>query len=176
MKKFLRNTLYTVLAVAAIIAFFTLRSMFSFDTVSTGSMAPTMPIGTIALVQHTQDIKKGEIISFQQTAMPRPIDHRFVGYNKDGSLIREGDANRFVDDHPGGPLQKSSVIGKVIWTVPYFVAGFWTTFYGFLVLGILGVTAIVAALYAFRTRKDKDKEEGLPSEQTSERELETTPV
>lgn len=85
--------------------------------VSTGSMAKTLNIYDIILVQITKDVKVGDIITFKQD--DALITHRIMEINGD-ELITKGDANNTEDK----AITKDAIIGKVISVYPKL--GIWT--------------------------------------------------
>lgn len=123
-------------------------------TVLTGSMEPTIPVGSqvyVKPIDTVDDIQAGDIITF----MPNPDDetlvtHRVVGIGVDGSgeksFTVQGDANNAPDPEPLMPKQ---IKGVVVYHLPYA---------GHLALGIdgqvklltitvLGITLIAYALW-----------------------------
>ncbi|QIN30279.1 signal peptidase I [Brevibacterium luteolum] len=108
-------------------------------TVLTGSMEPTIPVGSqvyVKPIDTVDDIQAGDIITF----MPNPDDetlvtHRVVGIGVDGSgeksFTVQGDANNAPDPEPLMPKQ---IKGVVIYHLPYA---------GHLALGIDGQTKLL---------------------------------
>jgi len=84
--------------------------------IGSGSMEPTLPVGTIVVVQPTEDLKPTDIITFQQEGDSRPTTHTFIGYAEDGSLMTKGDANPTPDVH-STPLTMENVKGKVVFAI-----------------------------------------------------------
>jgi signal peptidase len=127
---------------------------YRFFYVTTGSMEPTIPPGSIILVHSSDEaLKVGDIISF--TSRDKAIygkvnTHRIVGLsNKDGQLsfITKGDANNTAD-----PVQVacSDVIGRVVWTSGYipllgWILEFIGTRLGFVFVILLPILFITAA-------------------------------
>lgn len=94
---------------------------YSLFRVVTGSMEPTLPVGTLLLTEQTdmQDIQVDDIICFraQESAIfGKMMTHRVVGIHTgaDGALLFEtkGDANLAQD---GYLVTKTNFVGKVIW-------------------------------------------------------------
>lgn len=94
------------------------NSMFR---VVTGSMEPTMPVGTILLCKQTpiEQIQQGDIVCYQATDAAREgkiITHRVVGIYQapNGEVVLEtkGDANVSSDD---SYVHEKNLIGKVTW-------------------------------------------------------------
>lgn len=84
--------------------------------IGSGSMQPTLPVGTIVIVQPVDTLKPTDIITFQQEGEARPTTHTFIGYAKDGSLMTKGDANPTPDVHTP-PLTMEDVKGKVAYAL-----------------------------------------------------------
>jgi signal peptidase len=91
-------------------------------TVLTGSMEPTIPAGSIVLVQpvDAEAVRAGDVITFQArpdtTAL---VTHRVVGVNFEDerrSFTTKGDANEGNDTRP---VPESAVRGRVVFDVPY---------------------------------------------------------
>lgn len=79
--------------------------------VSTGSMAKTLEIYDVILVEITKDVKENDIITFKQDG--ELVTHRIMEMNGD-KLITKGDANNTEDEE----ITKDAIIGKVISVYP----------------------------------------------------------
>jgi signal peptidase len=93
-------------------------------TILSGSMAPGMPPGSLAIVRPVDatQARIGDVLTYQpQPDDPTLVTHRVVAVSRDAhggvSLILQGDANGAPDDHPVRPAQ---VLGSVVYAVPYF--------------------------------------------------------
>jgi signal peptidase I len=93
-------------------------------TILSGSMAPTMPPGSLAVVRPVDatHARVGDVLTYQPVQDdPTLVTHRVVAVTKnargDVSLILQGDANSTPDDAPVRPEQ---VMGTVVYAVPYF--------------------------------------------------------
>jgi len=140
--------------------------------IATGSMEPTLPVGTIVLTAPVDELKIGDVITFQQEGMADPVTHAFIGYEDDGSLMTMGDANPTPDFHEV-PLTMADVKGKVYTQIQVFVPGFWLSTRG---LGFILLIAIGITLYVTRDKKaDQNKQES-QSDTTREETREPTPV
>lgn len=93
----------------------------SFFRVATGSMEPTLPVGTVVLAKNTkiEEISEGEIIVFRSRdslLKGQTVTHRVVSVIVDetGKTLLEtrGDANNSSD---GYYVETDNLIGKVIW-------------------------------------------------------------
>lgn len=127
--------------------------------VSTGSMEPTLPVGTLVLVMPDEDISVGDVITFYEDG-GEITTHTFIGYAEDGTLMTKGDAN-LTPDRFSDPLEQSDVIGRVVTHTSVFTFGFWMTPRGIIVATILAALAI----YMVNSRQETDEEDE-PSEET----------
>ncbi len=89
--------------------------------VVTGSMEPTLPIGTILLSQETDisQIQEGDIVCFRSLSDYLDgaiITHRVISIDIDDTgeieLYTQGDANTVSDGHT---VTEDNLIGKVVW-------------------------------------------------------------
>ena len=94
---------------------------YSLFRVVTGSMEPTLPVGSLLVAQQTdmQSVQVGDIICFraQESAIfGKMVTHRVVEIftGADGSLLLQtkGDANLVMD---GYLVTQTNFVGKVIW-------------------------------------------------------------
>jgi signal peptidase len=81
--------------------------------VLTGSMEPTIHVGSSILTIPSSQYEIGDIITFKRRALT--ITHRIFGI-KNGQFITKGDANKSADPLP---VDKMLVIGKDYLIVPY---------------------------------------------------------
>jgi len=116
-----------------------------FDAVLSGSMEPALPLGGVVFIKPVEpaDIGTGDIIAYR-SGEPL-ITHRVVDVITDGiesSFITKGDANESPDL---SPVPAASVVGKVIFDVPYlgYLAAFVKTRLGFLLAIFLPGLAII---------------------------------
>jgi signal peptidase I len=169
--KFLRKRarlMIVLVLIVGLLAFARFSGMV--HSVATGSMVPTLPVHTIVVDTPTKDIKMGDVITFQQAGMSEPVTHRLIQINKDGSLITKGDANPTADN-PDVPLQKSDVVGKVLFQVPILVPSFWTS-----IRGIIVAISILIGIVVYVTKSNDKEEEAEQPDKKREETLETHPV
>lgn len=91
----------------------------------TGSMAPTMPTGALAVVRQVdaQDVAVGDVVTVVREGR-LPITHRVVGTTPDPAvpagalLVLRGDANSSVDPAPYAVTR----VGRVVWSLPHLGA------------------------------------------------------
>lgn len=116
-----------------------------FDAVLSGSMEPALHIGGVALIKPVEplDINPGDIITYHSGE--EIFTHRVVEVVSGGgepSFITKGDAN---EDPDLLPVAASSVVGKVVFDVPYlgYLAAFVKTRLGLLLTIIIPGLAII---------------------------------
>jgi len=95
---------------------------YSAFRVTTGSMDPTLPVGTLILVHHVEpeEIKPDDIISFYSSdpELQGSINtHRVTGVTREGNgeivFTTKGDANPIEDRYP---VKGSSLIGVMVFS------------------------------------------------------------
>ena len=111
--------------------------------VRTGSMEPTLPVGSVVVIKPVDPnkLQKDEIICFKLSE-PQSITHRIIDITDDG-FITKGDANNAPDNFV---VEKKDVIGKVVFAIPYVghINHFVKTPLGFILLIVLPATIIMA--------------------------------
>lgn len=172
MKKFLSKFgfLLTIVAVVGFLAVIHVAVPTYF--ISTGSMAPTLPIGTTVFEVPADTLQVGDIITFQQLGQAHPETHTFVGFAEDGSLMTMGDANLTPDVHDT-PLTMADVKGKVIAQHMLFVPGFWLSTKG---LGVILLAATGIFFFLTGDKKGSGREVKLQSDTTDEETRTLTPA
>ena len=124
-----------------------------FYIVMTGSMTPTIPVGSICVVNHNilfEDISAGDIISFQ-VGDSTSVTHRAIRITNEG-IITKGDSNDIEDI---APVTAENYLGKTVFHIPKL---------GYVMLFLKGrvgrviVTVIIVLLIgsAFLPKKEKD--------------------
>jgi len=122
-----------------------------FYTVQSGSMAPSIPAGSIVIVKPLIDYKKGDVITFKSDsdrANNKPkytTTHRIYEVINTPEGVRyetKGDYNQTTD---GNRIDKGLVLGKVVFSVPIlgYMVNFAKTQTGFIVLIVIPATIIV---------------------------------
>lgn len=82
--------------------------------VLTGSMTPTIPVGSVVYVKKAQDYKIGDVITFNSQNGQR-VTHRIASVEDSGYVTR-GDANNTTDKDL---VSKTDIVGKNVFTLPY---------------------------------------------------------
>lgn len=85
---------------------------YTFFEVATGSMANTIEIGDVVIVELTKDVRKNDIIVYKEEE--NFITHRLIDINENGEFITKGDANNTEDK----PVNETQVLGKVTYIIP----------------------------------------------------------
>jgi signal peptidase len=122
----------------------------------TGSMAPSIPAGSLAVVQKVPaaSVEIGDVVTVKRPGQ-LPITHRVIKTSPgaDGTTMLEmrGDANTF--DDPGGYQVRE--VRKVLWSVPGLAKGvIWLS--NPIVLLAITISAALLVLWAFWPRKSED--------------------
>ena len=109
-----------VLAAAVVVPRLTGATPYS---VTTGSMRPHYPPGTLVVVRPVpvEEIRTGDVVTYQlESGEAAVVTHRVVqvGTDLDGdvSLVTQGDANDVADAEPVRPVQ---VKGRLWYSLPY---------------------------------------------------------
>lgn len=125
--------------------------------VSSGSMAPRLPVGTIIVTHPSSDLHAGDVITF--TADNEVITHTLIGYRADGSLVTKGDANQSYDVFKA-PVEQSDVIGKTIFYTSLFTSDFWhhPRNISILLLGMLTLSAVIVGGSQPRAERKKESD------------------
>lgn len=158
-----------------------LRTEYPFMAVATGSMEPTLPVGTLIVVQGYADPStiyaapkpNGDIVVFWHWDSYRGLEHwvhRSIDKVTVGGktyLITQGDANSGSDGHrnitephavlPG--LPEEYVVGKVVTNVPVIgqVALFLQTPSGRIIIVALVVALLIVEFIPFSKWKKKEQ-------------------
>ncbi len=122
--------------------------------VRSGSMEPTIPVGSLIVAQKQNQYGVGEIVTFK--AGGEFVTHRIVAH-KAGQYTTQGDANASLDS----PILPSSVIGKVSFALPYagYVVNFVKTPLGFSLLIILpALFIVIQEILAIGRELEREKE------------------
>ena len=85
---------------------------YTFFEVATGSMADTIEIGDVVIVELTKDVRKNDIIVYKEEE--NFITHRLIEIDENGEFITKGDANNTEDK----PVNETQVLGKVTYIIP----------------------------------------------------------
>ena len=127
---------------------------------STGSMAPTIPAGSVAVVQQTpaSQIEVGDVVTVDRPEQ-LPVTHRVTSVEPGSSaaertITMRGDANEQDDPHP----YVVSNVRTVLWSAPG-VAPLIVQLGSPLVLGGITLGAALLVGWAFWPKRAKDEAE-----------------
>jgi len=116
-------------------------------TVMSGSMEPTIPIGSVVFVQDVSaaDIEEGDVITFSKGRGTIPTTHRVVEVHRSENSVRfvtKGDANENRDPEP---VYRSDLVGTVSFTIPYvgYLSVFASSRAGWFVMIVLPCSLLV---------------------------------
>ena len=99
------------LGAAAVIAFcFLILPTYRLYLIDTGSMTPTIPVGS-AVVVEKGSVHVGQVITFHRLGDGALVTHRFIAVRPDGTLVTKGDGNTSPDL---GTIPLSNVVGHVV--------------------------------------------------------------
>lgn len=93
------------LATLAFLLFLNLR--FDFYYIKTGSMEPTLPVGSIVIVDRNEKAQEGDIFAYQNGK--NVVIHRIIAVDEEGYLF-QGDANPSQD---AAKVTRKQLVGKV---------------------------------------------------------------
>lgn len=78
------------------------------------SMRPAVRVGDVAVYRRGLSVGVGDVVVYGESASSRVV-HRVASVDNGGAIRTQGDANATVDREP---LPVSSVVGRVLFTVP----------------------------------------------------------
>lgn len=119
---------------------------FSAYVILSGSMAPTIPVGSVVISRKQLSYTTGDVITFGQGKSS--VTHRIASMEEsstfygDATFTTKGDANKTPD---GSPVSQANVAGKVLITIPYlgYIVEYAKSPKGFLALIIIPATIII---------------------------------
>lgn len=140
-----RNLLGVLLGAAfaaILLSLLPVQGMYKLYTVQSGSMSPKIPTGSLVVVIPSDSYAVGDVITFTDSAdSTSTTTHRIIGLNGT-SYLTKGDANDGADIDP---VQKTNVVGKVIFHLPYigYPVGYAKTLPGLIILIVIPATIII---------------------------------
>jgi len=113
-----KKYLYIVIFLVSVGTLYLLSFRYKLLFVSTSSMSPKIPKGTILLVDKKEVPSLGSVVtySYKNDVL---ITHRIIKLNHCGNhvyYVTKGDANEFEDKVP---VTKNDIVGTIIFTFPY---------------------------------------------------------
>lgn len=118
---------------------------YKFYSVISGSMEPTLKIGSLVIVQKKDEYFINDIITFFLDNNKNTVTHRIqkvINENKNILFQVKGDANNAPDT---SLVLKENVVGKVVYSIPLigFPISFAKTQTGFIILVIIPATLLI---------------------------------
>ncbi|MDD5739059.1 MAG: signal peptidase I [Candidatus Pacebacteria bacterium] len=135
-----------LIALLLIVSILPITGNIKFLNVKSGSMEPTIKVGSIVLVKPISTYKVGDIITFGKISKTQtPTTHRIFDIKVNVGqpiYITKGDANNAPDQKE---ISQSEVIGKVFLTIPYlgYAVAAARTKLGFALIIIIPAIAII---------------------------------
>lgn len=120
--------------------------------VDSGSMRPTLPVGTIVLVVPTDELHERDIVTMRVNG--KVVTHTFGWEAPRGDLVTKGDANPDLDNFTPAP-RRENVIGVVWRQIPVSAPEFWMTWNGRV---LMVVVALLLLLWLCPTKEDSARE------------------
>jgi signal peptidase len=109
-----------LVALLLIVSILPITGNYKIMTVISGSMEPSIKMGSVVMVKPVADYKIGDVITFGPYSKTKaPTTHRIYDIKVEGGApvyITKGDANNAPDARE---LQKKDILGKVLASVPY---------------------------------------------------------
>lgn len=124
--------------------------------VMSGSMEPTLPVGSLIYVKETKSVGQGDLIAFRMGNGETCI-HRCTAVNEDGTYATKGDANSVLD---ALPVRNDQIVGREVFTLPLagYGAAFLRTPYGIAVIALTVMGGMVLELLVwFGGQRDREK-------------------
>ncbi|NMB56837.1 signal peptidase I [Candidatus Beckwithbacteria bacterium] len=137
-----------LIALSLVLTKFNTPIQYKLYTVQSGSMEPTIKVGSLILVKPQTEYQKGDIVNYRTENNPdKTVTHRIIEVSKDIDLNKisfrtKGDANNTPDPEL---IDSSRVTGKVFLSLPYlgYPVAFVKTQTGLIVLIIIPATLII---------------------------------
>lgn len=159
------DTLLTVLAALGVVCIVATIAAFAFNIslimFKTGSMSPTIPAGSLAVVREipASDIRVDDVTTVSRGEGQLPVTHRVISTTPVGdgvySIEMKGDANTSPDASP----YEVTEVKKVLWHVPnlaYAVAAVSQPKY----MAGITIAASLLVVWAFWPRTQKFRSQG----------------
>ncbi|HEY4509643.1 MAG TPA: signal peptidase I [Candidatus Paceibacterota bacterium] len=110
-----------VIALTILASIFPITGNYKILVVQSGSMEPGIPVGSTVVVKPAAEYNVGDVITFGPVTKTKPpTTHRIVGIKGEQgnvSYVTKGDAN---EDSDPRAVAKKDVLGKVLFSAPYF--------------------------------------------------------
>lgn len=120
-----------------------------FYIVVSGSMEPTLKVGSVVIVLPKDEYYPDDIVSFKigekenNTVTHRILARNYLnGIHRPPIYLTKGDANKSFDP---GKLEEKQIIGKSLFSIPYlgYLVNYFKKPYGFILFVIIPATIII---------------------------------
>lgn len=115
--------IFMTVAVLLVISSFNIPGLpLDARTVLTGSMEPTIPVGSVVFIYPQKSYSEGDVVTFKrrESSIETPITHRIVSVANDESGLTayttKGDGNDYQD---ASVVYQDEVSGQVIFHLPF---------------------------------------------------------
>ncbi|MFA5789346.1 MAG: signal peptidase I [Candidatus Gracilibacteria bacterium] len=113
-------TAIALIAILLLVSVFPITGNFKVLTVLSGSMEPSIRVGSIVVVKPASEYKVGDVITFGKISKTQtPTTHRISEIKNPGAtqtFVTKGDTNNAVDARE---VRQSEIVGKVLFSAPY---------------------------------------------------------
>jgi signal peptidase len=146
----MKERIYTVGIVVFFVAFVALGLLllgslvpiaggYQIRLVESGSMEPTIPVGSAIVVKPKALYQIGDIVTYQRHEDTKATTHRIVSIDENNAFIMQGDANNTPDLRK---VQSQEIVGGVYLSIPYlgYILDFLRKPIGFVLL--IGIPAL----------------------------------
>ncbi|MFH1598280.1 MAG: signal peptidase I [Patescibacteria group bacterium] len=127
---------------AVVISLLPIPGIYKLYTVSSGSMEPSLKVGSLAVVRPADTYQIEDIVTFRDSQnSKKTTTHRIVSITGQ-SFETKGDANEEKDLQT---VAQSNIVGKVRFTIPYvgYPVGYAKTLPGLIILIVIPSTIII---------------------------------
>lgn len=147
--KVIENVVFVILLLIAflvIVSFLPIKNNYKLYSVMSGSMEPTIGVGSLIISQPSSKYEVGDIITFRpNNATNQTTTHRVNSIDQSEDFIRyytKGDANSSVDSNY---VTKDKIVGKYLFQVPYlgYLIGYIKTLPGLILIIVVPASIII---------------------------------
>ncbi len=136
------------IGILLVVTLMPIKGNYQVMSVLSGSMSPTIPVGSLIVVKPSPSYQSGDVITFLPTGLKlkkESVTHRIFSVYKEGDVIlyqTKGDANESPDV---GAVTEDRIIGKYLFSVVYlgYILSYVKTLPGLLLLIILPSIIII---------------------------------
>jgi len=147
--KIIENIVFAILLLVALLVLISLlpiKNNYKLYSVMSGSMEPTIGVGSMIISQPVSNYHVDNIITYQNLeSTNQTTTHRIVEITEEDGATRyytKGDANDGID---GNYITDDKIIGKYLFNIPYlgYLIGYIKTLPGLVLIIIIPATIII---------------------------------